>query len=145
MKKIFLSLVLFLSVAGVTAFASGRVTKEAESSFRKEFPSAEVLNWSQVGDYLQAVFILNGHRTIAYFREDGQFAGSMRSIFFDQLPLAASKAIDNKYKSADVIEIYEITNDEGTSYKISLNSEGKSYKLKVDGNGNISDSERVKK
>ena len=145
MKKTIFSIALILSVACSTAFANSKPVSDPESAFRKEFPTAQVLNWNKLGDLVKAVFLLDGHRTEAYFQEDGKFLGSSRSIFFDQLPLAASRAVDKKYANADIIEVYEITNEEGTSYRIRLEQNSKTYRLKVDANGNITDSDRVKK
>ena len=141
----FVSLSLLLSVMATTAFAADNINKEVQASFRKEFPSAQSPSWISAGDYLKATFILDGHRTVAYFTVEGKFAGSMRSIFFDQMPLAASKAIDKKYENADVLEVYEITNDEGTNYRVTLVAAARTYKVNVDANGNISEAEKVKK
>ena len=146
MKRIYLSLTLFLAIAvAVNANDGETVSKEVQASFKKVFPSAEGLTWNVAGDLLRATFILDGHRTLAYFDEEGRFAGSLRSLFFNQLPLASMTAIDKKYPGADITEVYEITNDEGTSYLISLEATQKKYKVKVDANGNITQSDRVKK
>ncbi|MBL0233689.1 MAG: hypothetical protein IPQ08_08485 [Chitinophagaceae bacterium] len=143
MKKRILSVALILSVAFTSVFANGG--SDPEAVFKKEFPSAQLISWNKMGDLLKAVFLLDGHRTEAYFQEDGHFLGSSRAIFFDQLPLAASRALDKKYANANYIEIYEITNDEGTQYRIRLEQESKTYRIRVDGNGNITDSDRIKK
>ncbi len=147
MKKIILSLSLALLGLSVTGFAGDetRVSKEVKASFQKEFPGSEVLNWTDLGEYAKATFILGGHRTEAYFSEDGQLRGSIRYLFFSQLPLAAMTAVDKRYPGADISEVHEITNDEGTNYNISLETEGKKLKLKVDASGNITVTERVKK
>jgi hypothetical protein len=147
MKRVYLSLSFILTIAITSANAGegGTVSKEVQSAFNKVFPAAEGLNWNVAGDFLRATFILDGHRTLAYFDEDGRFAGSLRSLFFNQLPLASMSAIDKKYPGADILEVYEITNDEGTSYLLLLEATQKKYKVKVDANGNITQSDRVKK
>ncbi len=147
MKKIFLSVTLLLTVAVATAFSNDgtRISKAVEASFKKEFPGSEVLSWTSLGEYSRAVFILGGHRTEAYFSEDGQLRGSIRYLFFSQLPLAVMTAVDKRYPSAEISEVHEITNDEGTNYRISLEKEGKKYNLKADACGNITQTERVKK
>jgi hypothetical protein len=144
MKKTILSFALILSVACTSAFANS-TPSDPEATFKKEFPSAQVLSWNKVGDLMKAIFLLDGHRTEAYFEKDGQFLGSSRSIFYDQLPLAASRAVDKKFQHADIIEVYEITNEEGTTYRIRLEQDSKIYRLRVDGNGNITDTDRIKK
>jgi len=147
MKRICLSLSLMLAIA-VTATAANdpsAISKEVKAAFQKEFPGSEVLNWNSIGEYSRAIFLLDGHRTEAFFSEDGQLQGSIRCLFFNQLPLAVMKAVDKRYTAVDVMEVYEITNEEGTVYKLTLESQGKKFRIKIDPNGNISQSEKLKK
>jgi hypothetical protein len=147
MKKVFLSfsVILMLSVANVSAADGRPVTKEVQAAFKKEFPAAEGLSWNEVGDFCRAAFLLDGHRVEAYFSDDGKLQGSIRDIFFSQLPMAAMSAIEKKYAGADVSEVNEITNDEGTIYRVSLESLGKKYRVKIDANGNIAQADKLKK
>jgi hypothetical protein len=136
---------LVIAAASAAANDPATISKEVQAAFQKEFPGSEVLNWNNVGEYSRAVFLLDGRRTEAYFSEDGRLQGSIRSLFFNQLPLAAMTAVDKRYTAADVMEVYEITNDEGTAYKITLESQGKKFRIKIDPNGNITQSEKLKK
>ena len=147
MKKIFLSLSLMLAiaVAGAVANDPAGISKEVQAAFKKEFPGSEVLNWNTIGEYSRATFLLGGNRIDAYFSEDGRLQGSIRTLFFSQLPLATMTAVDKRYPAADVIEVYEITNDEGTAYRITLDSEEKRFRIRIDANGNITQSEKLKK
>ena len=147
MKRICLSWSFMLAIAVATAAANDPVliSKEVQAAFKKEFPGSEVLNWNTVGEYFRATFLLDGRRTDAYFSEDGQLQGSVRTLFFNQVPLAVMTAVDKRYTAADVMEVYEITNVEGTAYRITLESQEKKYRIKIDANGNITQSEKLKK
>jgi hypothetical protein len=147
MKKICLSLsfMLAIAVASATANDPAEISKEVQAAFKKEFPGSEVLNWNTIGEFSRATFLLDGHRIDAYFSEDGRLQGSIRTLFFNQLPLATMTAVDKRYAAAEVIEVYEITNDEGTNYRITLDSREKRFRVKVDANGNITQSEKLKK
>ena len=145
MKRIYLSLLLALTIFVSSAYASPDPNKEIQESFKKEFPNTKALAWIEVGDFMRATFLLDGQRTEAYFSEDGILQGSVRYLFFSQLPLAVMKAVEKRYVDADPLDVYEITNDEGTSYRITLESQEKKYKIKVDANGNITQSDRLKK
>ena len=147
MKKICLSISFMLAIAIANAAANDptEVSKEVQEAFKKEFPGSVVLSWNSVGEYSRATFLLDGHRTDAYFSEDGYLHGCVRYLFFNQLPLAAMTAVEKRYKAADVIEVYEITNDEGTAYRITLDSQEKRFRIKIDANGNITQSEKLKK
>jgi len=140
------SLSLILTMAITTANAApDPVSKQIQESFKKEFPNTQALAWNAVGEFMRATFLLDGQRTEAYFSEDGTLQGSVRLLFFSQLPLAVMKAVEKRYQEPDALDVYEVTNDEGTSYRITLESQEKKYKIKVDANGNITQSDRLKK
>jgi len=147
MKKIFVSISLLLTVAASTAFAhkDTRPDPGVKEVFNLEFAGAENVSWSQQGDYQKATFVLGGHRVIAYFNEDNELAGCIRDIFFDQLPLTVMKAVDKKFPSADLQEVREITNSDGTSYLLSAEVNNKKYKVKISSAGNITDIEKLAK
>ena len=147
MKKIFLPLSLLLTVVASTAFANkdNNPGPGIEEVFKQEFTGAENVSWSQQENYQKATFVLRGHRVIAYFNDDNELAGCIRDIFYDQLPLAVMKAIDNKFPAADVQEVREITNIDGTSYSVSAELNNKKYKVKVSSSGNITDIEKQAK
>lgn len=144
MKKLILSLCLF---AVITAFAKSPdpVSEKVKSSFTKEFPGADLIGWTDAGDYYKAVFIYSGFRTEAYFTEDGKLQGSARNILYNQLPLAVTKAVEKRFTNADVLEINEITTEGGTSYLLRLEAGTKGYQVQYDGSGNNIGFERVKK
>jgi len=147
MKKIFLPLSLLLTVVASTAFANkdNNPGPGIEEVFKQEFTGAENVSWSQQENYQKATFVLRGHRVIAYFNDDNELAGCIRDIFYDQLPLTVMKAIDNKYPAADVQEVREITNIDGTSYSVSAELNNKKYKIRISSAGNITDIEKQAK
>lgn len=139
MKRLFVALSLLLTVSATTAFASGSVTvtDQVLASFKKEFPGAELIEWVQTGDYYKATFVLAEHRTVAYFTSDGDLQGSARSIFYSQLPLVVMTAIDKRYTDAEVLDVNELNNSNGTFYQVSLEVKNKKYRVKTDSAGNI--------
>jgi hypothetical protein len=136
-----------LTIAASTAFANGKVRKDpgVEEVFNREFSGAENVSWSRQGEYQKAIFVLGGHRVIAYFNEDNELAGCIRDIFYDQLPLIVMKAVDNKFPRAGMQEIREITNDDGTSYLVRVELNKKKYKVRITSAGNITDIEKLAK
>ncbi len=146
MKKIILSLLVSLTAAA-TVFASDEteVSKEVQASFKKEFAGSQLLDWSQQGEYLKATFILAGVRTVAYFSEDGKLQGSIRGLFYDQLPLMVITSVDKRFESSEVIDVCEISNAGGTSYRLTLDANNKRYRVRTDSEGNITEIEKVKK
>ncbi|HUR65038.1 MAG TPA: hypothetical protein VMZ03_01705 [Chitinophagaceae bacterium] len=146
MKRLLLSLSCILTVIAATAAVDpDPVSEEVKTSFKKEFPGAQVLSWSDLGELVKATFLYSGYRSEAYFSAEGELQGSVRNIFYNQVPLAVSKEVDRKFTDADVMEVSEITNANGTSYIIRLESEKKKYKVQVDASGNTIKSEKIKK
>ena len=144
MKKFILA-VGFCSCFAVIASAAApdpgfRVLQE----FKREFPSAESVNWSEEGEFSKASFVLAGKRIIAFFSNEGKLEGSMREIFYDQLPLSVMTAIDRKFEAHEVLRVREINNAEGTHYKIRLDAGEKKFQVRVKPDGNISEVTRLK-
>ena len=147
MKKIILSLSV-LATAGLSAvYASNDPDPDQEvlELFKKEFSSAQHVSWSRQGDYDKATFVLAGRRAIAYFNPDGELEGSARDLFYDQLPLVVMSAVDKRFADAEVIEVREINNAEGTHYRIRLTAKNKKYNVKVNSSGSISEVEKLVK
>ena len=146
MKRIFLSLSLMLTIAATT-FASNElnVTDQVRQSFKKEFARAEYVTWSDMGTYFKATFILGGHRAEAYFNTDGEFAGSVRDLFYDQLPLAVMKSVDSRYTAASILDVREVASADEITYRVTLEADGTKYRVKVNAGGNITGTEKVKK
>jgi hypothetical protein len=147
MKKMILSLSVLVAAGLSTVYASDGPDPDQEvlELFKKEFSNAESVSWSRQGDYDKATFVLAGRRAIAYFNADGELEGSIRDIFFDQLPLTVMTAVDKRFADAEIIDVREINNTEGTHYKIRLTAKNKRYSVKVDPSGSIGEVEKLVK
>src|SRR6186997_370634 len=109
MKKIILSITLMMTL-GVTIALAVPGSKpdpgpDVQELFRREFAGAEFVKWTVQGEYQKASFVLGGHRAEAYYTIAGEYLGSIRDLFYDQLPLAVMKAVDTKYPEADISEL----------------------------------------
>jgi hypothetical protein len=145
-KKIVLSLSLLLTVAIASAAPPDPdPNEEVKTAFKKEFPGAQILSWSDVGELVKATFLFAGYRSEAYFSPEGELQGSIRNIFFSQVPLAVSKSVADRYTNAEVLEVSEITNGNGTRYLLRMETKTRKYKVQMDAGGNILHTERQKK
>ena len=145
-KRIIFSFVfLFAVITSARSAEDPGINEAVQASFEKEFAGAELIRWTDVGEYMKATFILSDRRTEAYFREDGQLEGSVRSLFYNQLPLIVMTSFDKKYSGAEVWDIFEINNSQGTTYRITLEYKHKKYRVRMDASGNIKDIEKLKK
>ena len=147
MKQLFLSLALIATVA-LTAAAKPTPVAEpsVEKTFSQIFAGASHVTWSKEdGQYMKASFLWGEHQTIAYFENNGRLIGSIRGLFFNQLPLTVIRMFNSEFAGHTVIEVREISNEEGTSYSLVTESKDKKYKLRLSAQGNLLDKERVKK
>jgi hypothetical protein len=145
MKKVFVFICATMIGGLSLAFAAGPEPGELVlNGFKKEFSSAENVSWDKQDEYDKATFVLGGRRVVAYFNSEGKMEGCVRDLFFDQLPLAVMTAVDRKYGSSNVLDIREITNEEGTSYRLTVEVKKKMHRVKVTPDGNISLIEKLK-
>ncbi|MGZ4049558.1 MAG: hypothetical protein ACXVNN_09350 [Bacteroidia bacterium] len=139
MKTILVSLSLMLAF-GLTIVHAGdnpHLNKKIIESFKKNFTGAEFVQWENVNDYQQATFVFLGHRLVAYFNIDGELLGSARVLQFSELPMAVVKSLDKRYSGADYPEVLEISNNDGTSYRLLMERQNKRSHVAVDSNGTI--------
>lgn len=140
MKNKILLLVCFFSLAVFTSKA-GNIPAEnpvAVQAFKKQFAAAENAVWSTVdNEYSKVAFIWGGHRAEAFYNNNGELVGSVRGIFYTQLPLSVMRSIDKKFATAAIIEISEVNNADGTSYSLEVEYKNKRYKIRFDGVGSL--------
>ena len=146
MKRKIFTAMAFLAIACMPALASADpgISEEVQASFAKEFSGAESVHWKEAGEYVKANFVYQGCVTEAYFSKDGQLEGTIRAVFFNQLPIAVMTSVNKRFSAAEVLDVYEITNANGTSYRITLTSEQKKFRVLADNSGSILEKARLK-
>lgn len=145
MKKLFIAMTVCLTGTMPAAFAGndpgpGQLVLE---SFKKEFVNAEQASWDKQEEFDKVTFMLAGSRAVAYFTPQGELAGSVRDLFFNQLPLAVMTAVDKRFPEASVFDVREISNENGTSYRITLEEKNKKKVVRLDAAGRISEVEKL--
>ena len=145
MRQFFLALSFTLAI-GISSFANPVVENPTvEKAFRQLFTGASNVTWSkEEGNLLCASFTWGDHHTLAFFDNEARLVGSIRGLFFSQLPLSVIRSFNKAYNDHVVIEVREISNDEGISYTIISESKNKKYKLRMDSLGSLIDKTRVK-
>lgn len=147
MKKSFLLLPVLLAVISLTAFA--RITPNtdprAEKAFNNYFAGAANVKWSKEEGFLKVSFTWADHQTVAYFNSNGELAGSIRGLFYNQLPLSVMKSVEDHFNNPIPLEIREISNEEGVHYTVLVEDNNKKFKVRISSTGDILEKERVKK
>ena len=129
----------FIMLGLTTAFADGtpKVNNTIQQSLNREFTGYESVKWRKVKEYQEATFIFHESPVVAYFNEDGDLLGSARDIIAEQLPLSVMQSFDKHLASFEISEITEITNEEGTSYWLTVEKGNKTYNVKANTAGEI--------
>jgi hypothetical protein len=146
MKKYIVSLSVMLGIITTASFANNDPASEekAKETFKKEFAGAESVIWKEAGEYYRVSFVLLGNPVEAYFNAAGELEGSIRLLSFNELPLTLIKEVNKRFTNADVLDVYEVNNGEGTAYRLTLKSEGKKYRIRMSTDGGITEKEKLK-
>ena len=145
MKKYLVSLTLMFTIASsVIAGYDPASEEKAKENFKKEFTGAESVVWKESGDYYKVSFVFRGNPVEAYFNAEGELEGSARIVQMHELPLNIQTSFTKRFDNADVLDVLEVNNTEGTSYRFTFKQNDKKYQVRLDNNGNISSKEKVK-
>ncbi|MFC0774473.1 hypothetical protein [Terrimonas alba] len=134
MKKIII--MLAVTISSFTAFASDEnVNSTVLSSFNKEFAGAKDVQWTTTSNYYKASFVFNDQVVSAFYQLDGELIATSRNISSLELPINLQTSLKKNYNSYWISDLFEISNNEGTSYYITLDKADSKVVLKSNGNG----------
>jgi hypothetical protein len=147
MKRMIITLSMLMTVAVTSVFAKEGtdINQKVLTAFEKDFTTAKNVKWMRDGEYLKASFTLSDMLTDAYYTEDGELVGSARNLLFEQLPLAVIHEFNKRFDESAVLNVLEITNTEGTSYRVWIEQGNKKIKIRANGSGDLTVVEKSKK
>jgi len=121
MKRLVLTLTIALSLISFSSFASDPdVNPAALHSFNKSFKNATEVNWTISHTFYKANFALNGQYVSAYYDADGKMIALTRNISSVQLPIVLQANLKKNYENFWISDLFEVTNEEGTSYYVTI-------------------------
>jgi hypothetical protein len=134
MKKIISILALVLTVSSSFAF-SGResVSSQALNTFSSDYAGASNATWAITKDFYQVSFIMHGQTLYAYYNKSGEFMAVTHNISSVQLPTGLKKSLKRLMGNRWVTDLFEITNDDQTSWYVTL--ESADQKIVLESNG----------
>ncbi|TMI78095.1 MAG: hypothetical protein E6H10_17790 [Bacteroidetes bacterium] len=134
MKKLIIALGLMAITFGNTAMAHDKeIDKHVQQAFNKEFAGAVDVQWYTNDTYVQVDFTFNSMRLVAYYDNDGKVLAVVRNIYFPSLPLSLQLDLKKIDKGYWITKICEVTNQEGTQYRVTLESAEKIIQLSSNG------------
>jgi hypothetical protein len=135
MKKLVMAVVFIGLVLGNSVFAGEKeVGKRVLRAFEKEFIGATDVQWRAFDEYTRVDFTFNNVPLIACYSSDGVRLALIRNIMFSSLPLALQFDLGKKYKDHWVSQLYELVNNDGTQYRLTLQSADQMIHLRSNGN-----------
>jgi hypothetical protein len=135
MKNKFLmwTLVLMCSFSTVFAGTTTGVNEKIVNSFKKDFSSAEEVQWEKGVNFTKATFKLSGQVMFAYYAEEGNLLAVTRNITTSQLPIGLMTEVKKNYSAYWISDLFEIAVNGETSYYITLQNGDYSLVMKSNG------------
>ncbi|MGV3656486.1 MAG: hypothetical protein ACO1NX_00980 [Chitinophagaceae bacterium] len=121
MKPLLIALTFLASLFVQPALANDMDVKPSVlKTFNKTFTTAKNVEWTITENLYKARFELSGQIVTAYYSTDGSQLAVARNITSHQLPLTLQTAMKKEYPAHWITDLFELTNDEGTTYYVTL-------------------------
>jgi hypothetical protein len=147
MKRLVLTLTIALSLISFSSFAKDDVvvTPAALQSFKNSFKTATEVNWSAGDNFYKADFSMNGQYVSAYYDAEGYMIALTRNISSLNLPITLQASLKNNYSQYWISELFEVANEEGTAYYITLENADTKMVMKSSSGSDWSTYKKVRK
>ena len=124
-----------VAMMGFSAMAAGNndgVSREARDAFKKDFATATNIKWEQRNNFMRATFSFDGQILTAYYYPNGNLQAVVRNITSDQLPINLMTSLRKNYNGFWISDLFELSDDAGTTYYVTLESSDKKIVLRSD-------------
>jgi len=138
MKKLVFVFGLLLAAAVSHAYPSEKVSPKVLASFKAEFANAKEVEWETGSNYFKAAFSMNEQRVFAYYDLEGHLLSLARYISTTQLPVNLFGDLKNDYANYWVSDLFEVSNNEGLHYYITLETADTKLMLRSSNGGDWS-------
>ncbi|MDP4264707.1 MAG: hypothetical protein Q8941_19425 [Bacteroidota bacterium] len=119
MKKIIITLAIGLST--LCSFAGeGTVSSKVLDAFKTEFGSAKEVAWTEGSNFYKASFIFNDQHVSAFYSAEGELMAVTRYISSLDLPISLQADLKKGYNQYWISDLFEMSNNDTTSYYITL-------------------------
>ena len=135
-KKVVITMTLLLTLGMSYSFAAGpldAVSGEIRASFKKDFQHAELMGTEVRASFTRLTFKMNDAVLFAFYSKDGVLLAVTRNITSSQLPMNLLMSLKNDYSAHWITELFELNNDDQTTYYVSLESADGKITLRSNG------------
>lgn len=134
MKSLLIAITFLATLSTQPSFATKRdVTPSVLKSFQTTFATAKDVAWSTGDNLYKAQFEFNAQVVTAFYTTEGNLLAVSRNITSHQLPMSLQTDLKKSQQNAWISSLFEITNDEGTSYYATLETADSKLVLKSNG------------
>ena len=132
MKKMILTLAIAMST--LCSFAREvEVNSRVLNAFRQEFTGAKEVSWTAGSNYYRVMFVYNDQYVSAFYTQEGELMAVTRYISSLDLPISLQSNLKKNYNDYWISDLFEVSNNDGTSYYITLEDADMKIVLKSDG------------
>ena len=135
-KLLMWTLILMCSFSTTVAGTIAGGDEKIVNNFKKDFTSAEEVQWEKGSSFTKATFKMSGQVMFAYYSEEGNLLAVTRNITTSQLPIGLMTQVKKNYSGYWISDLFEIAINGETSYYITL--QNGDYSLVMKSNGNAS-------
>jgi len=133
MKSLIITLAIALSSLSSNA-GEVNVSAKVLDAFNTQFNTAKEVTWTSGSNFYKAAFLFNGQHVFAFYNLDGELLGLTRYLSSLDLPMALQADLKKDYANFWIADLFEVSNDEGTHYYITVENANETRILKSDSN-----------
>lgn len=133
MKPLFILLTFLSSFFASSSYATDPISSQAVKSFQQTFINAQNAVWTASENFYKVEFSMNGQVMTAFYNMQGEFAGVTRNIISTQLPVMLQAEVKKEYSEYWISELFELSNNNGTEYYLTLENADSKIVLKSSG------------
>jgi hypothetical protein len=109
------------------------VSSAIVSSFKSSFKNASEVSWKVTHNFYKADFSMNGQYVAAYYDGSANLIAVTRNITSLQLPITLQSKLKASYESYWISDLFELSDDSGTSYYVTVEDGDSKITLKSHG------------
>lgn len=139
-------LTALFNISSSTSVKAEKVSREVRTAFSEKFADATQVNWKRNKEFYFATFLIDNKSFTAAYVEDGDFVAISRMLTLQQLPIAATEALETRFEGYAVPDrVTEISMDGSTNYYLTVDGKTRTLLVKCSPNGYIEVLDRTKK
>jgi uncharacterized protein YxeA len=146
MKKMMITLAMIVTIGSMSAFArEENVSEKVLIAFSNDFNSVKEVEWTAGSNYYRAAFTFNGNHVFAFYNADGDLLGLTRYISSLDLPMYLQSGLKKSYSDYWISDLFEVANNDGTNYYITLENADSKIVLKATGGSDWKTYKKIRK